>query len=282
MPFKQAWYIEDRIVKVELYGDLTAEEIAESFMVSGEFLIEAGEHRIHFIHDWAQIKSYPTNLHDIHHLLNSSMSGVSDNLGWVVIYGAETKLLRFIGDLTFQRFQIRTHKTDDFDSALAFLQQQDPSLKTAISQKPLMDVTWYLPGHIIYCHDLIDPDAMMQRNLNAYALLNAEGKPPFVHLLIDFTSTDSPDYNVNIRNIMRRSRHSPEFEAARDQLIQHPLFGWVVVFGIKDANLNVGGKINAMRTNYKRKDVESLNEALTFIKQVDPHVAQLLNSMDGT
>lgn len=282
MPFKQAWYIEDRIVKVELYGDLTAEEIAESFMMSGEFLIEAGEHRIHFIHDWAQIKSHPTNLHDIHHLLNVNMSGLFDNLGLVVIYGTETKLLRLIGELTFQRFQIRTHRTDDFDSTLEFLLQQDPSLKTAISQKPFTDVTWYLSGHIMYCHDLIDPDAMMQRNLNAYALLNAEGKPPFVHLFIDFTSTDSPDYTVNVRNIMRRSRHSPEFEVARDQLIRHPLFGWVVVFGIKDANLNAGGKINAMRTNYKRKDVESLEEALVFIKQVDPHVAQILNSMGGT
>jgi len=273
MPFHQEWLIPERIVKVSFWGNLTVEEIANSFKVSGKFLMESQATRVHFVHDWSRLKTFPTNLSQIRNATNFGENPAMNKLGWVVVYGVKQKLLRFIGDLTFQLFQIRTHMTDDFDSALKFLHQQDATL---VSEKKSTDVSWYLKGHILYCYDVITDEDMTLRNQNALNLIEQDGKPPYVHMLIDFSSTASDTYESDVRDLVRRSLSSKEFADARDNLIRHPLFGWVVVFQVHNRNINVGGKIVAMKYNYKRKEVATLTEAVEFLKQIDPHVASLL------
>ena len=278
MPFHQEWFIPNRIVKVTFSGNLSIEEIAKSFMVSGKFLLESDADRVHFIHDWSQLETFPTNLSHIRNATSIRNNPALHKLGWVVIFGARDKLMRFVGDLTFQLFRIHTHMTEDLDSALEFLYRHDNTL-----EKPntFTDVRWYLQGHILYCHDVLNAEEMTQRNTNALKLLEEEGQPPYVHMLIDFASTNTDEFDADVRDLVRRSTSSQEFEDARDNLVRHPLFGWVVVFNIHSRNINVGGKIVATKYNYKRKEVNSLQEAIEFLKQVDPHIAMTLNRQSG-
>lgn len=276
MPFKQTWYTHDHIVKVDLYGEITAAEIAQSFQVSRKFLQDSTADRVHFIHDWSGITSFPTNPLEIRRALNRPYNTKSDKLGWVVIYGVEKELLRFIGELTFQFFQIHSHMTDTLDSALEFLTQQYPTLKPFLDERSLTEVHWHIQGHVLYCRGVFTADQMFIRNLNSFQLIEREGKPPYVHMLIDYTTTDIKDYSSNLRELVRWSNSSPEFQAARDNLLKHPLFGWVVSVGGHSRNIKISGKILSSRYNYKRKEVDTLDEALTFLKQVDSNIARIL------
>lgn len=275
MPFHQEWFVPNRIVKVTFSGNLTPEEIGKSFTVSGKFLLESDAERVHFIHDWSQLENFPTNISLIRNAVNVGDTPSRSKLGWVVIFGARQPLLRFVGDLVFQLFRIRTHMTDNFATALEFLYQQDLTLK---KQNNFTDVRWYLKGHILYCQDVFNAEEMTRRNTNALNLLESEGKPPYVHMLIDFASTNTADFDADVRELVRRSTSSKAFADARDKLVRHPLFGWVVVFNIHDRNINAGGKIVAMQYNYKRKEVDSLPEAINFLKQVDPNIASIFST----
>lgn len=275
MPYNHTWYIQNHILKVELSGEITLEEMSDSLEVTAQFLQDSSAEHVHFILDWSQLKRFPTNIREIRRALqvNQQMLG---KIGAVLVYGVANESMKFLANLAFQVFHMRIQMVSDFEAALDALRHQDGKLASIIDKQRRTDVTWYLPGHILYCYDLIVPEDMMKRNQKAYDMIEAEGKPPYVHMLIDFSSTDIEEYSVNVRNIVQRSKHSPEFEEARENLIQHPLFGWVVVFNIENPSLNLGGKLNAMRTNYKRKDVPSLIDALNFLKQVDPNITNLL------
>lgn len=275
MPFHQEWLIPERVVKVTFTGTLTVEEIAKSFRVSSGFLLQSRAERVHFIHDWSRLEKFPMNLSQIRNSINIADNPFADKLGWVVVFGVRHTVLRFVGDLTFQLFQIRTHMTDDMDSALEFLYKQDTTLQ---SQEKNTDVKWYLKGHILYCKDVLTADEMIERNTNALELLEQDGKPPYVHMLIDFASTNIENYDLNVRELVRRSTSSQAFANARDNLIQHPLFGWVIVFNVHNRNINVSGKIVSMKYNYKRKEVNSLPEAIDFLKQVDPNITIALQT----
>lgn len=276
MPFKQTWYIHDHIVKVELNGKITAGDIAESFVVSRTFLDESQADRVHFIHDWNGIEHFPTNPYEIRRTLGRPVNEQPEKLGWVVIYGAKKELLRFIGDLTFQLFQIQSHMTDTMASALEFLQQQDPKLNQFFNEQSLTHVRWHVPGHILYCYNVFNTDQMIMRNRNTFHLIESEGKPPHVHMLIDYSSTDIQAYSSDVRDLVRWATSSKEYEESRDKLIRHPLFGWVVAIGVHNRNIKISGKILSLRYNYKRKEVETLDEAMTFLKHVDPNIARIL------
>ncbi len=274
MPFHQEWLITDQVVRVVFTGQLTIEDIAKSFMVSGKFIAESEAKRVHFIHDWTQLDGFPTNLNQIRSSTEMDENPYADRLGWVVIFGAQGKILRFLGDIVFQLYQIRTHMTSNLDEAIAFLEKQDPTL---VKSPKLTEVEWYLEGHIIKCFDVVPEEDMIQRNRNVLKLIEAEGKPPHVHMLIDFSSSNSKDYALDVRQLVRRSTYSIDFANTRDELLRHPLFGWVVVYGVHSNNINVSGKIISMKYNYKRKEVTTIQEAIDFLKRVDSNIAKLLS-----
>lgn len=276
MPFRQSWYIQDHVVKVEFWGSLTIEDLIKSFDVSGKFLIESHAPRIHFIYDWSELEHFPTNFKEIRQGIDFNQNPAFGKLGLVVIISTKQYPLKAVGDLIFQIFQIRTYTTDTLESALIYLQQRDSFLKPLLHQKILSHVRWHLKGHVLYCHHADTADDIMIRNQNALNLIQTDGKLPAVHMLIDFSLTEDADYTKDIRELLRFSTSSPEFQKARDALIRHPLFGWVVVFGIKSENVNMGGKIVAQKFSYKRKDVDTIDDAMAFLKQIDSNVAHLL------
>ena len=283
MPFKQTWYIQDHVVKVEFWGILTIEDVVKSFNVSGKFLIESQAHSVHFIHDWTKLEHIPTNFREIRNRVDFNQNPAFGKLGSVLIYGAGQASLKTVGDLIFQMFQIRTHMTDKLESALAYLQQQEPHLQSLLHQKVLTHVKWQLQGHILYSHHPHSAEDITLRNQNALKLILAEGKPPAVHMLIDFSLIEGSEYPKDVRELLRISTSSPEFQEARDNLIHHPLFGWVVVFGVQNPNVNVSGKIIAQKYSYKRKEVDTLKEAISFLKHIDPNISNVVSKqVDST
>jgi hypothetical protein len=277
MPFKQTWYIQDHVVKVEFWGVLKIEDVVQSFNVFGQFLNESNAQRVHFVHDWSKLEKFPANFSSIHKAIDLSQNSSLEKLGSVIIYGAQHHL-RAVGDLMFQLLHIRIHITEDFESALSFLQKQDPYLKSILDHKISTDVKWHIQGYILYCYNVHTADDIKARNQNALKLIEAEGKPPYVHMLIDFSLPEDPNYSANVRELVRFSTSSQEFQDARDKLIRHPLFGWVVAFNVQNLNSTVSGKIIAQKYGYKRKDVDTLEDAIVFLKQVDPTINKILKT----
>lgn len=277
MPFAHEWYIPQHIARITFYGELTTRDIEEAFKISGQYIDESNARAIHFLHDWSRLTRLPANLKELRQSFSFPLGGIRlGKLGMVIVYGVETETLRLLGDLIFQYLRVRAQMTGNLESALAILRAKDATIFDA-PQTTSTAVSWHLKSHILYCYGVITSDDMLARNINAARLIEADGKPPFVHLIIDYSISKAEDYPTDIRNLIHRSESSEEFERARDQLVTNPLFGWVVAIGSPTRNIEVGATIVAARNNYRRKEVANLNEAITFLKQVDPNIAKLLN-----
>lgn len=128
MPHKQAWLIKDHVVSVTFTGTLSAKDIGDAFRTSGDYAIEASEGPVHFLHDWRVVDSFPTSLSKVMKEARGSTRAPAHKVGWVVAYGKNNRLFRWMGDVFFQIFglQFRLFKTRD--EAIAFLCQRDERL----------------------------------------------------------------------------------------------------------------------------------------------------------
>lgn len=127
MPTEQQWYVPERVVRVRFYGKLTLDEIVDAFATSAELVDATSAPPVHFIHDWTELDSFPTNIIDIR---RSTTVRVKDpkRIGWVVAYAKNDQILQSMSNIVFQLFRIRFQMVDSADEAVAFLQRMDSKL----------------------------------------------------------------------------------------------------------------------------------------------------------
>lgn len=83
----------------------------------------------------------------------------------------------------------------------------------------LDDITWVLPGQILYIQfsGTVDRLQIQDMNERCIPLLNSEAKSPPAHLIIDVSRVTHYDHNMmNVKLL-------------QDGLDRHPLVDWVVV-----------------------------------------------------
>jgi len=125
---EQFWLIPQRLVFVRFTGHLTVEDIGQALEMSMDFVDNStGEHPIHFLHDWTGLENFPTSIGMIRQSTRRKLKDRS-KLGWVIAYGSNQRILRFVSDLTFQVFKIRFRMVDTEAEAVQLLQQIDPTL----------------------------------------------------------------------------------------------------------------------------------------------------------
>ncbi len=112
---------------VQVYGvSLSLDDLSAANRVFLAF-IEDGIPLVHCIADLKDLKQYPTNIKAMREVM---LSINHEGMGWIVIFGANNPLVRFLSSMVLQFLfpQLRLKFTDSFESAYTFLLDRDPSL----------------------------------------------------------------------------------------------------------------------------------------------------------
>lgn len=127
MPTQQKWYLNDRIVFVEFAGELSVDDIVEALETSINYVERSAAQPVHFLHDWTQLKKFPTNILQIRRQSDIRLSDRS-KLGWMVAYGNDNRLMRYISQTVTYLFDIRFRMFSTREEALRFLHKMDDTL----------------------------------------------------------------------------------------------------------------------------------------------------------
>ena len=100
-------------------------------------------------------------------------------------------------------------------------------------------------------------------------LVETEGQPPYVHMLIDFSTTQVFSYTARMNETLEGYRTTEELVKLRERLVQNPLLGWVVSVGMKSEGLKAMSIVLANEGRYKQHNSDTLEDALLFLKSVD-------------
>lgn len=126
MNVRLEWLIENRVMLLTLQGDICEDD----FVGMGDQLaamMDAGDAPIHLIADSSR-QSKP--LLDIHATRSIFSVLRSDKFGWAIhIGGTNNRAVGMISSVISQMLGIRYRPFDTIEDAIAFIEDQDPSLE---------------------------------------------------------------------------------------------------------------------------------------------------------
>ena len=132
MPHRQSWLIKNQIVYVIFTGDMSSADVGDAFHDSARHVIESTDAPIHFFHNWEEVTKFPTSLSEVFKASRNTKAPIK-KVGWVVAFGKNTKLFKFMGNIFFQLFSVRFRLFKTEEEAIDFLCQQDTRLdKTSL------------------------------------------------------------------------------------------------------------------------------------------------------
>jgi hypothetical protein len=130
MPADVSWYIKDRVLQLNLTGDVTRDELADVATQTAAYIDAAPDQSVvplvHTLVDATQIEGFPKILRDFAGAYQPMASHYQ--IGWVLLYGTEDPLMLFIADAASQMFTTRFRKFKTRPEAVAFLQYVDSTL----------------------------------------------------------------------------------------------------------------------------------------------------------
>lgn len=130
MPANVSWYVEDRVLQINLTGDVTRDELADVAAQTAAYIDAAPDQSvvplIHTLVDATQIEGFPKTLKDFAGAYAPMAS--HHQIGWVLLYGTEDALMLFIADAASQMFTTRFRKFKKRQEAVDFLQYIDTTL----------------------------------------------------------------------------------------------------------------------------------------------------------
>lgn len=137
-----------------------------------------------------------------------------------------------------------------------------------------VEVWWYLPGRILYSPGSLVKEDIAARNAIALEMIESEGQPPMVHTLIDHTNRYSAD---DLRAQPRQASYytSASSDEVRQNLISHPLLGWVLSINTPTSALKMAGTVMSQQSSYRWRSFETLDDALDFLQRIDPTLPDL-------
>ena len=125
MPYQTRWYVEKRIILTSYTGIIGVEDIRGQIDET-HALIEEGIPLIHSIIDLSQIEKWPP-LSVVNEFRSMNIDSVRERIGWSIIV-ANNVVLKFGSALFSPIFKLRQRIFSNLDEALAFLQENDPTL----------------------------------------------------------------------------------------------------------------------------------------------------------
>lgn len=138
-----------------------------------------------------------------------------------------------------------------------------------------VQLSWYLPGRIILSSGTLEPEEIAERNRLLLALIESEGEPPFVHVLIDHTRSAYSEGDLEAHARSLSAYVKLDHEEVREKLLHHSRLGWVVSVATPTASLKMAGTISSQQRNYRWHSVDTFDEALEFLQSRDTTLPNL-------
>jgi hypothetical protein len=137
-----------------------------------------------------------------------------------------------------------------------------------------VQVWWHVPGRVLYSPGSTAAEDIAERNARVLEMIEREGKPPMVHLLIDHTNRYTPE---ELEKLPKRAQEYMQVDRneLRDRLISHPLMGWVLSVKTPTTAFKLAGAILSQQDHYRWRSMDSLEAALEFLSQMDPTLPSL-------
>lgn len=128
MAFQIMWVVPQRLIRLELTGDITIEESAEFDQMLIEHL-DSGIAPVHVILDFSSVASIPLNPKAI---ISAQQFMKHPNLGWGMIVGM-SRIIRFLSAIIFQAVKVNFLLFESYEEAQAFLCKNDASISLEVS-----------------------------------------------------------------------------------------------------------------------------------------------------
>lgn len=126
MPMEFTWYIPERILHVEVYGDNGIAEL-QQFGDTARQLVQEGKAPVHILLDDADAAPPPVSINVLKDALNMPSIDVQ-SFGWVVGVGEGDMVVKVIFPMLTKIMGIKYTRVATLDDAVDFLQYRDPTL----------------------------------------------------------------------------------------------------------------------------------------------------------
>ena len=126
MAYEIAWLVENRIIHVAINGDITVDVLNAMTDDVVRLLDGNNTSQVHLLINDKHIKVVPKQ---ILKMLNTSRSLRHPRLGWLIIYGTDNKLFRFLTQMLSRMINLKHRRFLTLEESVAFLQTIDETLQ---------------------------------------------------------------------------------------------------------------------------------------------------------
>lgn len=125
MPYNISWYIEKRVILIEINGRIDLEEFEKLHNESFDYVMQS-QFKVHAIADLSQFEAIPTNLR----MLSSATSQEKNhNQGMTVLVMPKMPgVIRFIASIVMQTLRLEYRMCETVDEAINILKRVDTDL----------------------------------------------------------------------------------------------------------------------------------------------------------
>jgi hypothetical protein len=125
MPYKISWYIEERVILIQINGKIAIDEFEQLHTESFDYVMQS-QFKVHAIADLSQFEAIPTNLR----MLSSATSKENNsNQGMTVLVMPKMpSIVRFIVSVVMQTLRLEYRVCETVDEAINILQRVDTEL----------------------------------------------------------------------------------------------------------------------------------------------------------
>ena len=135
MPMHNTWLIENEVAFTRIFGAISSSDEIRSPMFDIKEMLETSPRSL--VHIIVDITGLEKTLPMAQSVQVTREVGVTSNLGWVLIVGARTPLIKFAVNATASLFQRRLRNFDTHEEALDFLNRMDTNLSQNITSLKL-------------------------------------------------------------------------------------------------------------------------------------------------
>lgn len=122
------WLIENQIILIRSFGDLTLENFSDDGLKVVEMLDSSPSESIHVVGDETHLGSVPN---DPLSIVRNTPWLKHAKLRWTIAFGKSDRIMKIVTNIGAQLVQMRYRRVDTFPDVVAFLTNIDESLPPA-------------------------------------------------------------------------------------------------------------------------------------------------------
>lgn len=153
MPYRLGWYLQGKVVYLDLIGKISADEYRNAISQVTEASLETGN-ALHTLADNRHLETWPPL---------TSLTGISmpEDYGWVIAVGVSNGFLKFITATASQILSLNMKMVADLPEAITVLQRVDPSLRDTSLPASADHVAWFAASSPDLLESVDDIDATL-------------------------------------------------------------------------------------------------------------------------